>query len=219
MSLKYPFIIFDLDGTLTDSGAGIIHSVQKTLNQMDWQVPGTEILRRFIGPPLWTSFTHFCAMEPKQANQAVEYFHEIYNSTGIFENKVYEGIPQLLTELQKSGACLAVATSKPRTASDVVLEHFHLKPFFKYISAEDDSERGGGKEARISQVLEESGFPADRAVMIGDTKFDAAGACKSGTNFIGVLYGFGTKEEMQNESGTQFAENPAQLAKMLIDKE
>ena len=217
MKSKYELVLFDLDGTLTNSGRGITNSLKTAFNEMGKPVPGMETLRRFIGPPMWDSFTSICHMPPEEAAAAIKYFRKVYNVKGIFENEVYEGIPELLANLLSAGALLAVATSKPVKQAHTVLDHYNLNKYFKYVSAEDDSECGGGKERLIGRALKEYGLPGEKAVMIGDTKFDAAGARKAGTRFIGALYGFGSKEEMVLEGAEKFVKSPAELENILID--
>ena len=216
MKSKYELVLFDLDGTLTNSGRGIIKSVTAAFKGIGRPVPGMDIRRRFIGPPMWDSFTLMCHIPPEEAVKAIEYYRIEYNAKGIFENEVYKGIPELLNALLGAGAMLAVATSKPVTPTNIVLDHYGLSKYFKYVSAEDDSDHGGGKEILIRRVLNESGIPAEKAVMIGDTKFDAEGARKAGTNFIGVLYGFGSKKEMAVKGAQRFAQSPAELKEILI---
>lgn len=218
MNLKYSLVIFDLDGTLTDSGSGIISSVRKTLISMGRPVPPQDTLRRFIGPPTWDSFRILCKMSSPEAEEAVRRFRKIYGSEGLFDNRVYNGIPELLDHLRAAGTKLAVATSKPGSMAKKVLDHFGLSPHFDMISAADETDRGGGKEALISQVLKNLGVSARDTVMIGDTKFDASGAHKAGVSFVGVLYGFGTKEEIRRAGGSVFALSVADLEKVLFQK-
>jgi phosphoglycolate phosphatase len=217
MTGKYELVLFDLDGTLTNSEKGITNSLIKAFKAMGKPVPGIETLRRFIGPPMWDSMRLITRLSDKEAAEAIAIYKKEYRAKGFFENEVYGGIPELLQSLLEAGAELAVATSKPVTPTRAILDYFGLTRYFKYISAEDDSERGGGKEKLIRKVLKESGVPAGKAVMVGDTKFDAAGAVRAGTPFIGVLYGFGSKEEMGMEGAADFAASPAELGKMLLN--
>lgn len=217
MKPKYDLVLFDLDGTLTDSGRGIVNSVKAAFNEIGRPAPGMEILRRFIGPPIWDSLTSMCHIPPEEALKAIKCYRKVYISKGVYENGVYEGIPELLTDLKNKGALLALATSKPATPTHIVLDHFGLNKYFDYISAENDSEHGGGKEKLIGRVLKESGIQAEKAVMVGDTKFDAAGARKAGTHFVGALYGFGSQEEMICEGAQCFVESPAGLGKILLE--
>ncbi|MCI1981926.1 MAG: HAD hydrolase-like protein [Oscillospiraceae bacterium] len=218
MKAKYRLALFDLDGTLTDSGPGIKSCVAETLKFMGRPVPPENFLRRFIGPPLWDSFTKLSGMGEKDANDAVRHYRKLYNTSGIYNNSVYKGIPQLLRDLKQAGTALAVATSKPRSMAKTVLDYFSLFPLFSFVSAADESDKGNGKEELILPVLKKTGFPPESAVMIGDTKFDASGAARSGVNFIGVLYGFGTESEMRREGASVFAADSAGLRNLLIDK-
>lgn len=218
MRSKYRAVLFDLDGTLTDSGPGIISCVRKTIRHMNCPElpPGT--LRRFIGPPTWISFRTFCGLSPEETQKAVGYFRGIYDAEGVFDNSVYAGIPELLDDLHGAGALLAVATSKPGSQACKVLDHFGLTRKFDDIAAADESDRESGKEKLIRSVLENEGVSPEEAAMIGDTKFDAAGARKAGVDFIGVLYGFGTEEEMRREGAAAFVRSVDGLYGMLLDK-
>jgi phosphoglycolate phosphatase len=218
MTARFDLALFDLDGTLTNSGPGVIDCVTRTLVSMGRPVPPMSTLRRFIGPPLFQSFTQFCGFSAADADEAIRRFRKLYDNGGIFNNSVYDGIPEALTALHTAGMRLAVATSKPEPMAKVVLSHYDLARYFDDVSAADESERGGGKEELILPVLKRVGCEPARAVMIGDTKFDAAGARNAGTGFLGVLYGFGTEEEMRREGAQHFAHTPAEIAHLLVDK-
>lgn len=217
--MRYDLALFDLDGTLTDSGTGIVNTLKQVLRDVGCPIPGPEVLRRFIGPPLRNILPEvYGPMTEERTNEIVSRFRTLYDTSGVYENGVYPGIPELLEELRGRGLLLAVATSKPTHAAGLVLDHFGLSPRFDYISTADESDAGGGKEELILPVLRKSGVPAPRAVMIGDTKYDAAGARKAGTDFVGALYGFGTREELEREGAVDFAASVAELREFLIDK-
>ena len=219
MSLRYDLALFDLDGTLTDSGAGIMNTLKKVLREVGCPVPGPEVLRRFVGPPLRNMLHEvYEDMTEERMEEIVSRFRTLYDTCGVYENGVYPGIPELLEELRGRGLLLAVATSKPVLPAGVVLDYFGLAPRFDYVSAADESEASGGKEELILPVLRKSGVPPRRAVMIGDTKYDASGARKAGTEFVGALYGFGTREELVREGCRNFAASVGELRKFLIDK-
>lgn len=219
MSSRYDLVLFDLDGTLTDSGPGILNTLVMALEKHGRPVPEPDVRRTFIGPPLQNQLhAVFRDMTREESEAIVRTYRERYDAAGVYENKVYAGIPELLDELRARGAKLAVATSKPMTPAYLVLDHFDLTRHFDYISAADNSDYGGGKEELILPVLRKSGVPASRAVMIGDTKYDIRGAVNSGTDFVGVLYGFGTREEMELEGGRTFVNTVDGLRKFLIDK-
>jgi phosphoglycolate phosphatase len=211
--------LFDLDGTLTDSGPGITNGLKEGFRHIGWPVPDQKILRRFIGPPLRNNLKNLFPQMPGETLETlISCYRRYYTERGAYENKVYPGVFELLAELRQGGVRLSVATSKPITPTRKILNHFDLARRFDYVSAEDDSENGRGKEYLIRPVLEHFGIPASRAIMIGDTKYDAAGARRAGTNFVGVLYGFGTKEEMEREGAENFVETVKNLREFLIDK-
>ena len=129
--MKYPWILFDLDGTLTDSRPGILRCVQYALEQCGMPEPDETKLYPFIGPPLFTSFQEFCGMDPERAAFAVEQYRIRFRKIGMFENSVYPGIPEMLQALRDAGAVLAVATSKPEVFTLQIMEHFHLSQYFQ----------------------------------------------------------------------------------------
>ena len=217
MKSIYDMVLFDLDGTLTDSEPGIVGTVKETLTRMNRPIPGRDTLRKFIGPPLWYSFVNFCEMTPQQSEQAVEFYRETYNVTGAFQNFPYPGILNLLDVLKSTGVPLAVATSKPGNITSRVLDFFKLSPYFVHVSAPGENERSSNKKELILSALNTCKIAPERAVMIGDTHFDAIGAREAGTNFIGVLYGFGTQPEMEQEGAARFAKTIPELEHMLLE--
>ncbi|HHV30912.1 HAD hydrolase-like protein [Caproiciproducens sp. LBM24188] len=214
--MSYSLILFDLDGTLTNSEPGITGCAALALKKMGFPVPPQETLRKFIGPPLWSSFVNYCGLTEEQAEQAVLLYRETYNVTGAFQNAPYPGIPELLEELKQKKISLAVATSKPENIALPVLDYFHLTPYFDFISAPDENEHSSNKDELIRSALNARHVPAEQAVMVGDTRFDAAGAREAGTQFIGVLYGFGTQEEMEHEGASVFAKDIPTLKALLL---
>ncbi|NLG93614.1 MAG: HAD hydrolase-like protein [Clostridiales bacterium] len=216
MKPAYDLILFDLDGTLTDSEPGITSCVKYSLEKMGLPVPSQQVLRKFIGPPLYYGYVNFCGMTPEQAEKASVYYREVYHKTGAFQNTPYPGIMELLEELKSAGATMAVATSKPDPIAYRVLDYFKLSPYFNYIACPNESEHSGEKYVLLESCLKHCGVKAENAVMIGDTHFDIEGAQRAGTHFIGVLYGFGTKEEMEEKGGKLFARNLAELKNLLL---
>lgn len=214
MKSVYDLILFDLDGTLTESGPGITSSLAATLKQMQWPVP--QNLHQFIGPPLSASLKKYCGMTDDQINKGIEIYRDIYNKTGIFNNSVYPGILELLQSLRENGAKVSVATSKPQAQAEVVLNHFKIAPFLDYISGANEDERSSTKAGLIEQAITACHAEKNRTVMIGDTHFDAEGAKKAGVDFIGALYGYGTREEMERDGAIVFANTAQELRSMLI---
>lgn len=217
MRCRYELILFDLDGTLTDSSPGIFNALAKGFRSAGWPEPGPEQRRRFIGPPLYDILAELYPDMPEETAKAlVSADRSYYIARGFAENRVFDGIPALLSDLRGAGAKLAVATSKPIRATNLVLKKLHLAERFDLVSAADNSDHGGGKEELILPVLRKTGVPPSRALMIGDTKYDAAGARNAGTDFVGVLYGFGTRGEMEREGAAHFAETVEELRRFLF---
>ena len=153
MSGKYSILLFDLDGTLTDPGEGIRNSVSYALQKYGITVTEQELLNRFIGPPLQEGFQEFYGFSPKEAIRAVGYYREYYGKQGIFQNKLYEGIPKMLETLQANGVTLLVATSKPEPYAKEIIQHFHLESFFLYIAGGNMDGTRCKKQEVISYAL------------------------------------------------------------------
>lgn len=206
-------ILFDLDGTLTDSGEGIINSVIPALEHFGLKVPSREELRVFVGPPLHDTFRRF-GVPADKTDEAIAVYRSRYIPIGIFENAPYPGIQDLLSSLRSAGHRLYVATSKPEAMAEQVLERFHLAQYFyKICGATLDTTRST-KEAVIAYLLEENG-QAENMVMVGDTKFDVLGAKAHGIPTIGVTWGYGTLEELVEAGAAAIAHSPGELLELL----
>lgn len=204
----YQTILFDLDGTLTDSGKGITNAVSYALAKAGIQVEDKSTLFPFIGPPLKDSFKEFYHFTEEQASQRVRDYREYYNVKGLFENEVYPGIEKLLSDIKKSGRRIGLATSKPDKLSIQILDHSHLLPYFDIISAPTMDEKRNTKIEVIEYALEQFGITdVSDIVMVGDRKFDILGAKHFGMDSIGVLYGYGSREELTEAGATYLVEN------------
>ena len=194
-------ILFDLDGTLTDSGEGIINCAIYTLEHYGLPIPSREELRVIVGPPLHESFVRF-GVPKEEAENAVEKYRERYIPIGAYENTPYPGIRELLERLQSEGHRLYVATSKPEGMSIDILKHFDLDKYFtKICGASLDTSRST-KDAVIAYLLKECGAQ-ENAIMVGDTAFDVLGAKTHGIPTIGVSWGYGTVESMEQAGAAQ----------------
>jgi len=193
--MKKANILFDLDGTLTDPMTGITKSVQYALARFGIKVNDLRELLGFIGPPLKGSFQNFYGFSDTQANEAVEIYREYFSKTGLFENEIYPGIPQLLKTLTEQGKKLYLATSKPTVFATQILEHFSISQYFSFVGGSLLSGERVEKEDVIHYVLEENKIKKETAVMIGDRSFDIEGAKACGLSSIGVLYGYGNRDE------------------------
>ena len=202
-------ILFDLDGTLTDSGEGIINCATLALRHFGLPIPSYTDMRTFVGPPLRDSFIRF-GVPADQADEAIRVYRSRYIPTGMFENTPYPGIRELLEALRAEGYTLYVATSKPEEMSVTILEKFDLAKYFHRIcGASIDSSRST-KDAVIAYLLESSGAKEDM-VMVGDTKYDILGAKAHGIPAIGVGWGYGKVEEMEEAGAVGIADSMEQL--------
>ena len=210
-------ILFDLDGTLTDPAIGITNGARKGLERFGIQEPDRTKLYKFIGPPLLESYQVFYGMTPEQAAEAVKAYREYYGVTGLFENKVYEGIPALLRDLRAAGKTLAVATSKPEAFSVRILEKFGLAQYFHHIGGASFDSSRSNKSAVVAYSLGLCGNPSpETVVMVGDRKHDVEGAINNGLQSIGVLYGYGDRPELEAAGATAIAESVEQLRAILL---
>ena len=203
-------IFFDLDGTLTDSAPGIIHSVQYALKKYGIEAEEND-LRSFIGPPLVHSFQERFGFDHDKALEAVTFYREYFTAGGMFENSVYQGVEEMLQKLKEDGLVLAVATSKPELFSKQILEHFALTRYFDFIGGAAMDESRATKVEVLSYALQELQVDPAKAVMIGDRENDIEAASLVGTESIGVLYGYGSKEELSDAGAKYFADTPMDI--------
>lgn len=206
-------ILFDLDGTLTDSGEGIIKSSAMVLEKYGLPVPSYEEMRVFVGPPLHETFHKFGVPE-EQCDDAVELYRVRYNTVGLFENFPYPGIRELLEALKAQGHRLFVATSKPEEMSVRILEHFDLAKYFEIICGATLDRSRLEKSDVIAYLLQQAGG-VENCIMVGDTVFDVVGAAAHGIPTIGVAWGYGKVEDMKNAGAAAIAETPEQLLELL----
>lgn len=207
-------ILFDLDGTLTDSGEGIINSVIPALEHYGIKIPSREELRVFVGPPLHDTFLRF-GVPADQLDNATEIYRSRYIPIGKFENAPYPGIPELLETLKAQGHKLFVATSKPEPMAVEILEHFDLARYFDRICGASMDTSRSSKEAVIAYLLEQNGS-AENMVMVGDTKYDVIGAKAHGIPTIGVSWGYGEIEEMLEAGASAIAHTTQELLELLL---
>ncbi|MBP5379648.1 MAG: HAD hydrolase-like protein [Ruminococcus sp.] len=215
MISSFDTLLFDLDGTLTDSTEGIIKCLEYALERMGYEVP--EDTNKFLGPPLYRSFADFCGMNEEQVNEAVRIFRERYSDVGLFENRVYDGIPEMLQRLRDGGKRIMVATSKPEVYAVRIFDRFGLSQFFEIVGGANINGTRNDKDEVIEYVLDKAGI-SDRSsvLMIGDRRQDVLGAHKTGLKCMGILWGFGSIEEL-TEAGADFiAETPEKAADMLL---
>ncbi|MEE1012032.1 MAG: HAD family hydrolase [Acutalibacteraceae bacterium] len=211
---NYSVVLFDLDGTLTDPAIGITNSVMHALKKYDITVDDRRELYKFIGPPLHESFEKFYGFSREETLQAVEYYREYYRDKGIYENIVYDGVEMLLKNLYNSEKKIILATSKPEIFAREILRYFNLEKYFYYAAGANLDGSRTDKAEVIEYALKEGGVTdKSAAVMIGDREHDIIGANKNGLDSIGVLFGFGNREELENVGATYIAETVEELCK------
>ncbi len=212
----YDIVLFDLDGTLTDPGEGITNSVAYALKKFNIIVEDRTELYNFIGPPLIDSFMKYYGMNYDDGLKAVEYYREYFSVTGIFENKVFEGIAEMLDKIKKSGRKIALATSKPEQYAVRILEHFNLSQYFDFVGAATMDETRSKKADVIAYTLKKLNVTdKSKVVMIGDRHHDIDGANQNCLDSIGVLIGYGDREELETAGATYIAETVNDIIKFL----
>ena len=213
---NYNVILFDLDGTITDPGIGITNSVAHALKKYGITVDDRAELYKFIGPPLHKSFEEFYGVD---GLQAVEYYREYYRDKGIYENTVYAGVEDMLKKLNGAGKKLILATSKPEVFAREVLRYFNLTDYFYYAAGANLDGTLTDKAEVIAYALAEGGVTdKSTVIMIGDREHDIIGAKKNGVDSMGVLYGYGSREEFENVGADYIAETVDDIFEILNSK-
>ena len=219
--MAYNTILFDLDGTLTDPKEGITKSVAHALECFGIQVKDLDSLTRYIGPPLALSFPEYHGIAEEDVPAAIAKYRERFSAVGWAENEAYDGIAELLAELKAAGKKLLVATSKPEKFAVKILEHFDLAQYFDLIcGAPMNAPKGHSKADVIRDALQRSDIGDHTGVvMVGDRLHDVEGAHAVGLPCIGVLYGYGDREEMERCRADDIVENVDALCALLLGKD
>lgn len=195
--MKYENYLFDLDGTLTDPGLGIKNSIRYALEKYGLPELDTDTLEQFIGPPLLGSFETYCHVTREEAERLLVLYREYFTEHGLYENSVYPEIPEILEELTAKGAKLYVATSKPEEFAVKILEYFGLSQYFTFVGGSTMDEKRTAKQEVIEYVLETQKLERAKTVMIGDRCYDVNGGKACGLKTVGVLFGYGCREELE----------------------
>lgn len=218
----FKYILFDLDGTLTDPKLGITSSVQYALRALGIEEPSLDKLEPFIGPPLTASFREFYGLEGERLATAIDKYRERFATQGIFENEIYPGIPQMLADLKAKDKLLAIASSKPTLFVEQILEHFEIRKYFDHVVGSNmDGTRGTKEEVveeTLRQMLTVEMTPAqkrDAVAMVGDRKFDIEGARAHGITSVGVLFGYAPEGELE-EAGADYIVNSVRSLQVLL---
>ena len=221
----YQYLLFDLDGTLTDSAEGIIKCVQYAAEKMGAEYKDAKELRVFVGPPLSESFQKVYGFSKDESQQAIAYYRERFKPIGMFENAVYDGIPELLRKMKENGKVNLIASSKPEEFVKTILEHFDIAKYFDIIVGASMDESRNTKEAVIEEALfqlkstdQYGQYSDDKCVMIGDRKYDIQGAKYFGLRNIGVSYGFAPEGELEEAGADVIVDTVAELTETLLSE-
>lgn len=218
--MKYKYVFFDLDGTLTDSRPGILNSVIYALDYYKIPYTSRESLNFFIGPPLLESFMNYCHFDEEKGLEAVMKFRERYNPIGVYENSAFDGIHQMLKKLKDAGLILGVATSKPHHLMLKVLEKYGLSEYFSATEGSKIDSVTYRKSMVVNEVLEDLKVPKedyDKVIMVGDRYHDIEAAKESGIDSMGALYGYGSREEFDTYGADYVAECVEDVAKIILE--
>lgn len=207
----YKYILFDLDGTLTDPGTGITNSVMYALEKYGIKVTERSELYKFIGPPLSESFIKYYGFSPSRAEEAIGFYREYFSVKGLYENEVYPGIPEVLKSLKEGGKSIILATSKPERFAVEILKHFGLLSYFDCVAGATMDGKISRKADVIALALRHCGADPAQAVMVGDREHDVLGAKANALPCIGVTYGYGTREELEAVGAEFIIDSPLRI--------
>lgn len=216
---KYRCVLFDLDGTLSDPKEGIFRCFRLGLHSVGLDEPDDERLRAVIGPPLYHSYTELYGLNDEQAEKAIAAYRADYAVQGYRQNQLYEGIVPMLKALREADFFIALATSKPEDPTAAVLRHFGIDLFFDFVAAASMDQSRSSKDKVIEYALQNMpGVPREQIVMVGDRQYDLLGAKAHGLDGIGVLYGYGSREELESCPHVFLAGSPQELTDFLLGK-
>ncbi|MCH5251510.1 MAG: HAD hydrolase-like protein [Lachnospiraceae bacterium] len=218
----YQYVLFDLDGTLTDSKPGILNCIQYALEKLGRPESDRDKLNCYLGPPLQISFQKYGGFDSETAIQATEIYRERFSTIGLFENCVFDGVIPMMKKLKKAGKMLAVATSKPKIYTDRILEKYELDPYFSVVVGSELDGTLSDKAEVVAEVFRQLFLTeADRAkaVMVGDREYDMTGAIKNKIDCIGVRYGYSEGDELERAGATYLVDTVSDLEKFLLSHE
>ena len=209
-------VLFDLDGTLTDPGLGIINCFRYALGRLGHPCPPPEELTRYIGPPIRPAFGEILQSEDARLiEEAVAVYRERFATVGLYENRVYEGVPEMLAGLRSAGFRLFVATSKPQPYAEEVLRHFSLDSYFEDVQGNELGGRLDDKAELVRELRARGGLRADLSVMVGDRRHDVRAARENGLRSVGVTYGYGAVAELSDAGADHVVGSPGEVEELI----
>lgn len=213
----YRTILFDLDGTLTDSSPGILDCVKYALTEMGRDIPDKSVLDKFLGPPLKYSFSEFCGMTDEEADKAAALYRSRYKDQCLIGNSLYDGIFDTLERLHKAGKIMAIATTKPKIMAERIVSHYGIMRFFASVCGAAPDGANGDKSELIRTALKICGETDLRqALMIGDRFYDIEGAKSVGIDSVGALYGYGSREELEKAGADHIVSSAMEIADLIL---
>lgn len=215
---KFKYILFDFDGTLVDSSEGIFKSLTYAFENMGHGTPSDELLKKFVGPPLHYSFTNFCGFSSEHAYEMTDKYRERYKVKGYLENRVYDGIPEMLERLQNEGYILGTASSKPIKFIDDICIQRDIKKYFAHIGGTQFDNIKESKTIVIENAMKALGGNKSNTLMVGDRLFDIQGAHEAGIPCCAVLFGFGDRPEFEEYKADYIIEKPSDIFDILKEE-
>lgn len=214
---QYDYVIFDFDGTVADTGEGILKSLQYSFEQMGREVPDMSDLKRFIGPPVYYSYTHFYGVSEEEVETYIRKYRERYKEKGIYECRIYDGMKELLYELKSRGVKVGIASSKPEHLIYSVADFLDITSMFDVIvGVKSDNSRHSTKKDIILEAMEKLGAAdKEKVLMVGDRCFDIEGAAEAGVKSCGAIWGYGNKEEFLKHKADMIAEEPLDVVNFI----
>lgn len=215
---NYDYVIFDFDGTVADTGEGILKSLQYSFEQMGREVPDLSDLKKFIGPPIHYSFVTFYGVSENEVEQYIEKYRERYRKIGVYECFVYDSMLETLKTLRKNGVKLGIASSKPIKLVYDVMEHLKLTEYFDAVVGTrfDDSNHPGKTDLVLQSMEKLEDSDKSRTLMVGDRFFDIDGAAGAGVDSVGVTYGYGSREEFMEHNATYIVDSPKEILNIVL---
>lgn len=214
---KYDYVIFDFDGTVTDTGEGILKSLQYSFEQMGDPVPDLSDLKKFIGPPIHYSFVTFYGVKEEDVGKYIEKYRERYRKIGIYECCLYDGMLDTLKTLRKNGVKIGIASSKPVSLIYDVMNYLKITELFDAVVGTrfDDSNHSGKKDLVMQSMAELGATDKSRVLMVGDRYFDIDGAKGAGVDSCGVLFGYGNEQEFKEHGATYIVASAQEIVKLV----
>ncbi len=213
---KYKYFLLDFDGTVANTGIGITKGVAYALKHYGIEVEDLNTLNNFIGPPLGESFQKYFGFSEEQGDEAVTIYREYYGPYGLYESELYGGINDLLEQVTKAGGKIVLATSKPEESARKLLNHFNVESYFEFIAGASQDLKLHRKGDVIRYAMNAMNIQKEQAIMIGDRSQDVHGAKENNLPCIGVLYGFGDKEELEQAGADYIVEDMKELTSLLL---